>query len=182
MNRPIKIEDKTVPVEKLNCEKSLRSHSRKQVLKFITNFGPYHEYGVTLLSNVRCLQSQDAEERHYVDDGASTVLCLQEMKTAWESDKEKMPESFFAGLNEEDFGEEAWLWDSALVKVFEEGFTLTIHRYEDEKPRRCGRCTWPRFMTNKTTSTGSRVCRTWWRWAGLHWSRQTLRKPAQSSG
>ena len=41
----------------------------------------------------------------------------------------------FAGLNEEDFGEEAWRWDSALVKVFEEGLTLTIHRYEDEAPQ-----------------------------------------------
>ena len=120
-NRPVRVCEKKIPVEQLDPSRSWRQHDRARVQQLIAVYGPQREWGVTLLSNIKVLEECNPTGHHYVDDGASSVLALCDLKADWENDNDAMPN-----------GGEAW--DYALVEVFMDGVNVTVHKYEDPSP------------------------------------------------
>jgi hypothetical protein len=119
-NRPIKVCDKKVDVEHLNLSRSWRCHDLGRVAALKVVYGIKHEFGVTLLASIKVLEATDTAGCHYVDDGASTVWALVDLKADWEQNKTEM-------LNGD-------AWDPVLVDVFIDGLQVTVHKYEDDSP------------------------------------------------
>ena len=107
-NVPVVVEEKYVPVFELCVEKSWRAHSAKKVSEFRVAWKEQGTFGTTLLSSVKVLPTTNCDGYHYMDDGASTVLALQDLKLDWEADAED------GELSEN------------LVEVFEKGLKVDV--------------------------------------------------------
>ena len=133
VNRPTEKERRVEDVDKLNTTKSWRDRDDGREAELLRVFGPQHSFGITLLSNVKCLEDFDAENNHrFVDDGASSVEALKVMKKDWLADKELMPEHYFKDLGVDlSIDPCVQQWDPQLVEVFTFGLSIVVHEYAD---------------------------------------------------